>query len=158
MSEGFPPVEVTRPSPTAVSAGRVIAAPIDRVYAAWSTAELFRQWWAPRSMGMPISACTMDVRTGGTYRLAFGHDGAEVMTFFGTYREVVPGARLVWTNDEGEGPGALTTVTFAAEGAGTRVMVREDHPDEAACEDSLGTLCAMLPEQFAQLEALLSTL
>ena len=37
-------------------------------------------------------------------------------------------------------------------------MVREDHPDEAACKESLGSLCAMLPEQFAQLEELLSTL
>lgn len=157
MAGDFPPVQVTRLSPTAVSAGRVIAAPIDRVYAAWSTAELFRQWWAPRSMGMPISACAMDVRTGGTYRIAFGHDGAEAMAFFGTYREVVPGATMVWTNEEGEGPGALTTVTFAEEGAGTLVTVREDHPDEGACEDSLGTLCAMLPEQLAQLEALLST-
>ena len=158
MAGDFAPVEVTRLSPVAVSAGRVIAAPIDQVFSAWSTADLFRRWWAPRSMGMPISACTMDARTGGSYRLAFGHDGAEIMAFFGTYREVVPGALMVWTNDEGEGPGAVTTVTFAAEGTGTRVMVREDHPDEAACEESLGSLCAMLPEQFAQLEELLSTL
>lgn len=157
MTGDFPPVDVVRLSPITVSAGRVIAAPIDQVYAAWSTAALFRQWWAPRSMGMPISACLMDVRNGGTYRLAFGHECADSLAFFGTYHEVVPGVRLVWSNEEGEGPGAVTTVTFAAQETGTLVTVREDHPEEAACEESLGSLCAMLPEQFAQLEALLFT-
>lgn len=149
-------IAVTRAGPLAVEASGHVAAALPEVFAAWSTAELFRQWWAPRSMGVPICACTMDVRTGGSYRLAFGHDGVERMAFFGTYREVEANARMVWTNDEGEGPGAVTTVTFAAEGAGTRVTVREDHPDAASAEESAGSLAAMLPEQFAQLEELLA--
>jgi len=41
----------------------------------------------------------MDVSVGGGYRLVFAVAGGE-MAFFGTYREVVPNARIVWTNDE----------------------------------------------------------
>src|ERR1700712_847857 len=76
------------------------------VFEAWSKPELFQRWWAPKSMGMKLHACEMDVRTGGKYRLNFG-DG---MDFFGRYIEVTPPSRIVWTNDEGEENGSVTTV------------------------------------------------
>ena len=47
-------------------------------------AELLKQWWAPKSMGMSLLSCEADVRVGGKYRFGFGHDGAETMAFFGT--------------------------------------------------------------------------
>ena len=52
----------------------------------------------------------MDVQVGGTYRLEFEPDG---VAFFGTYLEVTPPSRLVWTNEGGGEGGPLTTVTFA---------------------------------------------
>src|SRR3954470_6093041 len=56
-------------------------APARLVFEAWSKPELFKRWWLPKSMGMTLRSCEMDVRTGGSYRLGFG-DG---MDFFGTY-------------------------------------------------------------------------
>ena len=57
------------------------------------------RWWAPRSMGMVLAGCEMDVREGGKYRVKFGDPSAD-WAFFGKYLEVVTHARLVWTNDE----------------------------------------------------------
>src|SRR6476646_10323778 len=90
---------------------RTFDAPVRLVFDAWTKPELFKLWWAPKSSGVPLFSCEMDVRTGGGYRIAFGHDEAGSMAFFGKYLEVVPPSRLVWTNEES--PDApVTTVTF----------------------------------------------
>jgi uncharacterized protein YndB with AHSA1/START domain len=63
-------------------------------------------------MGMTLHAIEMDARTGGSYRLNYGGD----MDFVGTYVEVTPYSRIVWTNDEGGDNGSVTTVTFTEDG------------------------------------------
>src|SRR6185312_3126034 len=90
---------------------RVFDAPVRLVFDAWTKPELFKLWWAPKSNPVPLLSCEMDVRTGGGYRLAFGHDAASAMAFFGSYLEVTPPSRLVWTNEESDDT-AVTTVTF----------------------------------------------
>ena len=94
---------------------RTFNAPARMVFEAWTKPELFTQWWVPKSMNMFLRSCEMDVRTGGGYRLVFGHDAANAHAFFGTYLDVTPHSRLVWTNDEGGDGGPVTTVTFEAE-------------------------------------------
>src|SRR5215469_8765953 len=47
----------------------------------------------------------------GQYRLVFRHEDS-TMEFFGTYLEVTPHSRLVWTNEEGDNGKTVTTVTF----------------------------------------------
>ena len=87
--EPNPPRNVTtveRRSDHEVVVTRSFDAPASLVFEAWSKAELFERWWVPRSMGMTLRSCEMDVRTGGTYRLDFG----EGMAFFGRYLEVTP--------------------------------------------------------------------
>ena len=96
----------------------------------------------------------MDVRTGGKYRLEFGTDGPDTMTFHGKYLEVVQNARLVWTNDEGE-EGAITTVTFEDQDGQTLLTFREVYPSAEALDDALQGSAAGLPEQLAQLDELL---
>lgn len=81
---------------------RSFDAPAHLVYKAWTTPDLFRRWWAPKSAGVPLFSCDMDVRAGGGYRVAFGHDAASAHAFFGKYIEVIPNVRLAWTNEEGE--------------------------------------------------------
>ncbi|MGZ8363109.1 MAG: SRPBCC family protein [Caulobacteraceae bacterium] len=132
-------------------------APVRLVFKAWTTPELFRQWWAPKSMGVPIAACEMDVRTGGGYRIAFGHDAANAMAFFGKYLEVTPPSRLVWTNDE-SGQGAVTTVTFEDDNGGTRLVLTEVYPSKEALDESFVGMEDAMPEQFRQLDELLATL
>src|SRR5258706_8760020 len=81
---------------------RTFNGPVRIVFEAWTKPELFKRWWAPKSLGVPMIACELDVRVGGGYRIAFGHDEASAMSFFGKYLEVVPNERLVWTNEESE--------------------------------------------------------
>jgi uncharacterized protein YndB with AHSA1/START domain len=99
----------------------------------------------------------MDVRTGGGYRLAFGHDAATARAFFGKYIEVTPPSRLVWTNDEGEN-GAVTTVTFEEKDGATLLVMRERYPSQEALDESYVGMEDGTPEQFGQLDELLVTL
>ncbi len=135
---------------------RTINGPARLVFEAWTKAELFQRWWAPKSMGMVIVSCEMDVRVGGGYRLEIRHPSAPApMPFFGTYLEVTPNARLVWSNDE-SASGPITTVTFEEIAGKTRVVLRDLFPSKEAFEESRGAE-AGLPEQFDQLEELLAT-
>lgn len=138
---------------------RVFAAPPALMFRAWSEADLFRRWWLPRSLeGIALVGCTMDVRTGGSYRLEYAFGGGEPMAFHGRYLEVVPDAKIVWTNDEGEN-GAVTTVTFAAQADGSTLLTfHERYPSQAARDEALQSGAAALPEQLAQLGALLADL
>ncbi len=135
---------------------RMFDAPVHLVFKAWSTADLFKQWWVPASVGLTLLSCEMDVRTGGTYRLVFRHPASDQpMAFFGSYQEVVPNARIVWTNEESE-EGAVTTVTFEDVAGRTRVTLHELYPTAAARDEALAGSAEGLPEQFAQLDALLA--
>jgi len=131
---------------------RVVNAPVAKVFQAWTRAELFRQWWVPKSAPMKLVSCEMDVRVGGGYRLVFDFQGNQ-MAFFGTYKEVVPDSRLVWTNDEAGDAGQVTTVTFDDLGGKTRVVLSELYPSKAALDEAMasGSLDG-LREQFDQLE------
>lgn len=129
---------------------RAFAAPRALVFRAWSEAALFRRWWVPASVpGMALVGCEMDVRTGGRYCLTFAA-GDGTMAFHGRYLEVVPGERIVWTNEEGEA-GAVTTVSLADVDGGTLVRFHERYPTVAALEEAMQGSAMALPEQLDQL-------
>jgi uncharacterized protein YndB with AHSA1/START domain len=136
---------------------RTFDAPVRLVFDAWTKPELFKLWWAPKSSPVPLLSCDMDVRTGGGYRLSFGHDAANSRTFFGKYLDVSPPSRLVWTNDESE-EGAVTTVTFEDEDGKTRLVLKELYPSKQALDESFVGMEDAMPEQFGQLDELLITL
>jgi uncharacterized protein YndB with AHSA1/START domain len=147
---------VERKSDREMVVTRTFDAPAHIVFEAWSNPELFKLWWVPKSVGMSVVSCDMDVRTGGTYRLVFSHpDFAQPMAFFGTYKEVTPPKRLVWTNEESD-QGALTTVTFEENAGKTLVTFHELYPTTEALEEALAGSAEGLPEQFAQLDELLA--
>src|SRR4249919_3716374 len=149
---------VNRKSERELVTTRTFNGPARIVFEAWTKPELFKRWWAPKSMGMFLRSCEMDVRAGGRYRLVFGHDASNPDEFFGRYIEVIPNARLVWTNDEGGDGGPVTTVTFEEKGGKTLLTYHELYPSKEAL-DAAGTGAAdAMPEQFAQLDALLVTL
>ncbi len=135
---------------------RTFDAPARLVFQAWTTPELMKRWWVPKSMDMEMLSCEQDVRVGGTYKLVFRLGEGEPMAFFGTYTEVVPPSRLVWTNDEGEAQ-SVTTVTFEEESGKTRVVLRELHPSKEALDANLGFGEGMR-ETLEQLDELLATL
>ena len=135
---------------------RTFDAPLHLVFEAWSKPELFKLWWVPKSVGMSLVSCNMDIRTGGTYRLVFRHPSFDQpMAFFGTYKEVTPNKRLIWMNEESD-QGAVTTVTFEERAGKTLVTLHELYPTEAARDEALAGSVEGLPEQFAQLDELLA--
>ena len=144
------PTSVERPSDREVIVTRLVNAPPHIVWEAWTRAELFRQWWIPKSAALNLLSCEMDVRVGGGYRLVFKFQDSE-MAFFGTYREVVPNQRLVWTNDEAGEAGQISTVTFEEKSGKTLVVMHEVYPSKEALEAASGSYDAM-PETFDQLE------
>ena len=149
---------VERKSERELVIARTINGPARIVFEAWTRPELFTRWWLPKSIGLTMLSCEMDVRTGGTYRLVIRPPGSEQpMAFFGRYIEVTPHARLVWTNDEGGEGGAVTTVTFEERGATTLVVMHELHRSKEALDDAIGSTDG-IGETFAQLDELLVTL
>src|SRR5690349_3990756 len=124
------------------------------VFEAWTKPELMRRWWVPKSSGITLLSCEMDVRTGGSYRFVF-QAAPEPMAFFGRYLEVLPHSRLVWTNDESGDAGQLSTLTLEDHGDTTRIVLREVYPTAAAYEAAKGSYDGM-PESFAQLDEVLT--
>lgn len=147
---------VERKSERELVVTRSFNGPARILFAAWTTPELLKRWWVPKSIGITLLSCEADVCVGGTYRFVFGHGASEPMTFHGRYLEVTPHSRLVWTNEEGVDGGAVTTVTFEETGGQTLVVVHELHPSKEALDRARasgveeGTL-----EAFEQLDELL---
>jgi uncharacterized protein YndB with AHSA1/START domain len=148
---------VERKSERELVVTRTINGPARLVFEAWTKPELFKRWWVPKSLGMSLLSCELDVRVGGSYRLEFGHDASQSMAFFGRYLEVTPHSRLVWTNEESD-EGPVTTVTFEEQGGKTLLVLHELYPSKEAL-DAAGTGAAdALGETFQQLDELLVTL
>ena len=149
---------VERTSDREVVVTRTFDAPARLVFEAWTRPELFQQWWVPRSMGMTLRSCELDVRTGGRYRLVFGDDPANPMAFFGQYLDVVPNQRIVWTNEESGADGPVTTVTFDEQNGKTTLVMSELYPTKEAL-DAAGTGAQeAMNETFGQLDELLASL
>jgi uncharacterized protein YndB with AHSA1/START domain len=127
------------------------------LFEAWTRPELFKRWWVPKSTGMSLLSCEMDVRVGGTYRLVFRHDAfPEPMAFHGRYLEVTPHSRLVWTNEEAEGGGQVTTVTFEEQSGKTLLVVHDLYPSKEALDAAIASeSTGGFGEQFEQLDELL---
>ena len=145
---------VERKSDREIVVTRTFNAPARLVFEAWTRSELLKRWWVPKSMGMTLLSCEMDVRVGGGYRFEFAH-GAGSMAFFGRYLEVTPHSRLVWTNEEGDNAETVTTVTFDENAGKTLLVVHDLYPSKEALDS--GSTGAM-PEALDQLDELLASL
>lgn len=152
------PVTTTdRHSDREVVITRTFNGPARLVFEAWTTPELMMKWWTPASFGITFISCEMDVRTGGTYRFVMGHPAFDQpMAFHGRYLEVVPGKKIVWTNEEGGEAGSVTTVTFEERDGKTHLRLSDLHPSKAALDAELESgAISGYPEQFNQLDILL---
>jgi uncharacterized protein YndB with AHSA1/START domain len=119
--------------PEAVSAQeititRVVEAPRDLVWKAWTEPEQLAEWWGPAGWSNPLPNVTMDVRPGGAFHVTSisDEDGSEMSTG-GVYREVVEPERLV-LEEPAEGSwhdGSVSAVTFTDLGDGrTEIVLR----------------------------------
>lgn len=104
---------------------RILDAPRERVFEAWTSPEHFAAWYGGDAE-VPLDRVSMDVRPGGAWSLVIVVPGTE-MPFHGVYREVVAPERLVFTLKDATAPagieGETVTVTFTDRGAKTTEMV-----------------------------------
>jgi uncharacterized protein YndB with AHSA1/START domain len=110
---------------------RLINAPREKVYRAWTEPELLKQWFAPKPYTTPI--VEIDVRPGGSaYFVMRGPDGKDLPNH-GVYLEVVPNEKLVSTDayvkawEPSEKPFMTLILTFEDEGGKTRYTARVRH-------------------------------
>jgi len=110
---------------------RLIDAPRDKLFRAWTDAELLKQWFAPLPYTTPVAE--LDVRPGGANLIVMrGPDGSDLPNR-GVYLEVVENERLVFTDayiNAGEpSPKPFMTVilTFEDEAGKTRYTARVRH-------------------------------
>ena len=146
---------VERKSERELVVSRTVNGPARIVFEAWTKAELLQRWWVPKSCGITLLSCETDARVGGRYRLVFSH-GASTMEFFGRYLEVTPHSRLVWTNEEGDDAGAVTTVTFEEKGGKTLLVVHDLYPSKEALDAAIASgSTSGAGETFEQLDQVL---
>ena len=151
---------VERTSERELVVTRTINGPARLVFEAWTRPELFKLWWVPKAAPISLLACELDVRVGGKYRLVFGINGSDQqMEFFGRYIEVTPHTRIVWTNEEGDEAGAISTVTFEGTGGQTRVVVHDIYPSKEALDDAIASGSTEgMPAQLDQLDTFIGAL
>lgn len=115
---------------------RLVKAPRERVFDAFTKAEALMQWFGPKGLTVPVA--TLDVRAGGRYRLEM-HGDEGIYALRGEYREVVPPEKLVftWVWEQGSIPGVetLVTITFAPRGKHTELtLVHSGIPTKESIE------------------------
>jgi uncharacterized protein YndB with AHSA1/START domain len=104
---------------------RVIDAPRERVFKAWSEPGQVSRWFAPNPLTLP--KCEMDFRPGGRFQMSMrAPDGTEY-PFSGVYREIVPPSKLVWVGEFPNGPAEQmrTTITFEEQGNKTKLTMQQ---------------------------------
>lgn len=105
---------------------RTIKASASRVFDAWTQPEQLRRWWGPRPV--TCSAAELDVRVGGSYRIANQLPDGTVLWISGTFEIVDPPHRLVytWEIEREASPSpqrSRVTVRFEPCDGGTEVIV-----------------------------------
>ena len=156
-SAGSGGTTVQRKSERELVITRRFDAPARIVFQAWTTPGLLQRWWVPKSSGASLLSCEADVRAGGRYRFEIGRPGSKPMVFFGQYLEVVPNARLVWTNEESD-EGAVTTLTFEEADGKTLLVLHELYPSKEALDRTMAGMDDGMSESFSQLDGFLPTL
>jgi uncharacterized protein YndB with AHSA1/START domain len=105
---------------------RIIHAPVERVFNAWTVPEQLAAWWGPE--GATIPDYEMDVRPGGRWRTVMKLPDGNAPEVSGVYRAIEKNRRLVftwaWTRADGSrGHETEVTVTFEAVPGGTRLVL-----------------------------------
>ena len=121
---------------------RLIKAPRERVYAAWTDAAQMKQWFGPENV--QTRDLIADARVGGTFRWDLTNPEGEEMTMRGEFRELQPDKKIVftwqWEDDEDwENHTSIVTVElFDADGGTELRLTHEQLPNEASRDGHTG--------------------
>ena len=100
----------------------------EKVWRAWTDPQAVKKWWGP-GPGEPVAVAELDVRVGGRFRIVFGGPQGTAHEVQGTYQEVIPNRKLVftwtWPNSTPERESVVTIVFRAADG-GTELDFRHE--------------------------------
>jgi len=141
---------------TTLHLNRIFKASRERVFRAWTQADLLEKWFHP--VGFHTKVSTLELRVGGAYRLDLTGPNGEHSAFSGNYLEIVPPSRLVftWVSEATNGEQTLVTLDFIERDGFTEVRLTHDRmADEAmilahrlgweACLEQLPTVLGVLP-------------
>ena len=97
---------------TGILIQRIVAAPIEEVFSAWTKPEILSQWWGPPGTTAPV--IEVDLRVGGKYRLGIQNESGTILYVVGEYQEVLPPRRLIytWQWEQDDPDETLVTVDF----------------------------------------------
>jgi uncharacterized protein YndB with AHSA1/START domain len=116
---------VTAVVPSLTLVRRIKAAP-DAVFAAWTQPEILALWWGPHHT--TVAEAEIDAREGGRFRVLLTEDTGARHEVSGTYAEIVPQQRLVFSWAWSNAPERVSrvTVVFRVIAEGTEVTVTHD--------------------------------
>jgi uncharacterized protein YndB with AHSA1/START domain len=140
-------------TPTALSMTRVIRAPRERVFAAWTDPEILKLWWGPGPVVCPEAH--IDLREGGGYRIANRQPDGSIVWISGVFERVRRPEQLVYTWSVSTYPGnpTLVTLEFNEHPEGTELVLNHERFTDAATRDMH---MAGWEGCFVKLEALLT--
>ena len=117
---------------------RQYAAPPERLWRAWTEAQVLKQWWST-SAGQGVSVAELDVRAGGRYRICFGGAHGNEHECAGVYQEVAKPKKLAftwsWPRTTPDRV-SLVTILFNAKGSGTELVFKHERFFDEAARDS----------------------
>ena len=130
--------DISKPASATLVISRMLDAPPQEVFGAWTQPDRLRQWLSPKAFTCPF--CEIDLRPGGTVRVCMRSVEGKDYWSRGEYLEIVEPERLVYTDSFADADGntvspqtygmgaewpveALVTVTFANEEGRTRLTL-----------------------------------
>jgi uncharacterized protein YndB with AHSA1/START domain len=126
---------MSKPQIPSVTLKRKLSAPAEKVFAAWTDPEKIVRWFGPKETKDGSVRAEMDVRKGGKYRISFNTLDGDYHQVGGTYLEVVPNEKLVfsWAWHSTPERESRVTVTLKQDGDTTMLtLLHERFFDEKA--------------------------
>ena len=152
--------EVQKPDDATLILKRMLNAPPERAFKAWTSPEHIQQWMRPEP-GMVVPLASMDLRVGGKFRIQMKMPDGEFFTAVGVFKEVKAPERLVYTWDwekdgsgvefgEVEGKPSLVTVEFLKRGKQTELVLTHTRFATVETRDSHARGWGKIAESFAK--------
>ena len=119
---------MSKPQSPSLTLKRKLSAPAEKVFAAWTDPEKIIHWFGPAETASGSVRADMDVRVGGRFRISFKGQDGEYHEVSGTYREVVPSERLVfsWAWHSTPERESLITITLKPDGNATMLTLHHE--------------------------------
>jgi len=152
-------MKVATPSDCEIVVTRVLNAPRQLVFDAWTNPKYLPQWLlGPEGWTMPV--CEVDLRVGGAWRFVWRQADGTEMAMHGVYREITPPERLVSIESwGGDWPETVNTLVLAEEGGKTTATITILYPSKEARDAAIKTgMTKGMSISFDRLETYLASL